>query len=320
MANDLTLTLSEGSLTAAPSRQVALYESVPVIATGLVWTAGHSYLALLFVGDDEAGAVDTVTESVAAGTGVVTWSWTMPLTHAALITACTGRGCQATLCLWDATAERWAMRAPLFVAYAPEPTGFVASDPTVTPATAGQIATAVAAHNTSATAHADRFAAVALLSAEAPHALGAAASEGTATDASRHDHVHPFPTAANVGAPALATLTAAGSRYRATAAGTVAEQKCLVALAEAGAGAWAPALTAGAHHTVTRSGIWSGITPSGLEIGEGCTVTITGAFATTTTGITADATDALADITAASVLLVIWREASGYRAVCWEKA
>lgn len=127
-------------------------------------------------------------------------------------------------------------------------------------------------------------------------------------------------TAAGVGAPALSILTAAGSRYRATAAGTVGEQKCLVVLAEAGAGGWSPALTAGAHHTVTRSGILTGITPSGLEIGEGCTITITGAFATTTTGITADASGDLDDIAAASVGMVIWREASGYRAICWEKA
>lgn len=133
-------------------------------------------------------------------------------------------------------------------------------------------------------------------------------------------------TAADVGAiatgaaPLLATLTAAGSRYRATGAGAVGEAKCLVALAEAGAGVWAPTLTAGAHHTVTRSGIWTGITPSGLEIGEGCAGVITGAFATTTTGVTADASGDLDDIAGASVGWVIWREASGYRMVCWAKA
>lgn len=118
----------------------------------------------------------------------------------------------------------------------------------------------------------------------------------------------------------LATLMTAGSRYRATASGVVAEQKCLVALPEAGAGAWSPTLTAGAHHTVTRSGIWTGITPSGLEIGEGCCGSISGAAGTTTTGVTADWSGALDDIAGASVGWVIWREASGYRMACWAKA
>jgi len=123
-----------------------------------------------------------------------------------------------------------------------------------------------------------------------------------------------------IGAVAASTGTAAGDRLRWTAGGTVERQPCLVDLGTAGAGSFAPTLKDGAHHTVTRTGIWTGITPSGLEIGEGCTGTITGAFATATTGVIADKAGDLDDIAAASVGWVIWREASGHRMVCWEKA
>ena len=142
------------------------------------------------------------------------------------------------------------------------------------------------------------------------------AAPGTAMTAARRDHVHATDTAL----VPKSTGTTAGDRLRWTASATVERTACLVALPSAGAGAWAPALVAGAHHTVTRTGIWTGITPSGLEIGEGCSGIIAGAYATTTTGVTADATDDLADIAAASVGFVLWREASGYRMVCWEKA
>jgi hypothetical protein len=125
-------------------------------------------------------------------------------------------------------------------------------------------------------------------------------------------------TAAGVGAAALAALTAAGSRYRASGAGAVAEQKCAVALGNAGAGAWAPALTAGAGHTVTRTGIWEGITPSGLEIGEGCHGRISGAYATTTTGVLPAFAGALDDIAAAVVDFILYRTAGGYYMACWE--
>ena len=122
------------------------------------------------------------------------------------------------------------------------------------------------------------------------------------------------------GALMKSVVTTAGDRIRATASATVERVPCTVALAEATAGGWSPALKAGAHHTVTRSGILTGITPSGLEIGEGCSGVITGAYATTTIGVTADVTGALADIAGASVGWVIWREASGYRMGCWAKA
>ena len=80
-------------------------------------------------------------------------------------------------------------------------------------------------------------------------------------------------------------------------------------------------LTSDAHHTVIRTGIWTNITPSGLEIGEGCSGVITGAYAVSgSAGVTADATGDLAAIAAASVGWVIWREAAGYRMVCWERA
>jgi len=118
----------------------------------------------------------------------------------------------------------------------------------------------------------------------------------------------------------LSLLTAAGGRFRATAAGVAAQTLPLADLGTVGAGAWAPALTPDAHHTVTRSGIWTGITPSGLEIGEGCTGIITGAFATTTTPVTADADGDLDAIAGASVGFVLWRESSGYRMTCWGKA
>jgi len=197
---------------------------------------------------------------------------------------------------------------------------------------------------------------VAPLSDTTPQALGVAAA-GDGTTASRHNHVHDMPDAADVGAEAsgavathaalttgvhgvgagtiaqiaditaaqaaaiaLAVGTTAGDRLGCTAAGVWVRQPCLVALPDAGAGAWAPALTPGAHHTVTRTGIWTGITPSGLEIGEDCGGTIAGAFGTTTTGVTADATGDLADIDLASVGWYIIREASGYRMTCWEKA
>jgi len=125
---------------------------------------------------------------------------------------------------------------------------------------------------------------------------------------------------ATLGAIAKSLGTTAGDTIRLSASATPERVPCLVALPEAGAGAWAPVLTAGATHTVTRSGIWTGITPSGLEIGEGCSGTITGAYDTTTTGVTADAAGDLEHIAAASVGWVIWREAGGYRMVCWEKA
>jgi hypothetical protein len=144
MANPCTITLTEGNLSGSLSRQIALYETVPVAVTGLVWTAGHTYLALLFRGTTQMGSADSITESVGSG-AVLTWSFDFSFTHSALIAACTGQGVGVTFALWDATAERWAMKTPITVQAAAEPTGFVPNDPTVTAATAGQIATAVAA-------------------------------------------------------------------------------------------------------------------------------------------------------------------------------
>ncbi len=118
----------------------------------------------------------------------------------------------------------------------------------------------------------------------------------------------------------LSLVTTAGDRIRATGSATVERVPALVALPDAPAGDWTPALKAGSHHTVTRTGIWTGIAPTGLEIGEGCSGVITGAYATTTTGVTADAEGDLDAIAAASVGWLIWREATGYRMVCWERA
>ena len=156
-----------------------------------------------------------------------------------------------------------------------------------------------------------------------PHSV-TAAQAGAPTTANLTDHTgaaNPHSGSEPTGTAVLESLgTTAGDRIRFSASGTPARQACLVALSEAGAGGWAPALTAGADHTVTRTGVLTGITPSGLEIGEGCSGTITGAYETTTTGVTADWSDALDDIAAASVGFVLWREAGGYRMICWEKA
>jgi hypothetical protein len=117
---------------------------------------------------------------------------------------------------------------------------------------------------------------------------------------------------------ALSLVTTAGDTLRGTGAGTVEKVAALTVLAEAGAGDWAPVLKANSTHTVVRSGIWTDITPSGLEPGEGCSGRITGQYAAGTTGLAAAFDGALDDIGAAVVDFVIYRIGSTYYGACRE--
>lgn len=146
--NPITITLPASGASLAPislAGQAALYDTVPVTVTGRVWDTGHTYLAIISAHDDHLGGTDAVTVTVDDETGVLTWAFDIAFTSAALIAACTGPRLRVTLSLWDAVAGRHVFRAPLDVQYAAEPAGFVPSDPSITPATAGQIAAAIAA-------------------------------------------------------------------------------------------------------------------------------------------------------------------------------
>ena len=146
--NPITITLPASGASLAPisiAGQAALYDTVPVTVTGRVWDTGHTYLAIISAHDDNLGGTDAVTVTADAETGVLTWSFDLAFTSAALIAAFTGPRLRVTLSLWDAVSGRHVFRVPLDVQYAAEPAGFVPSDPSITPATAGQIAAAIAA-------------------------------------------------------------------------------------------------------------------------------------------------------------------------------
>ena len=198
--------------------------------------------------------------------------------------------------------------------------------------TAG-ITAAVSAHNASGTAHAALFAAT-VTRATADGEVLADANRfevgqyiadawvycvKTGTQLLAYIKVYTDTLYEAVNTAILKSLgTTAGDTLRWSASGVPERSPCLVALDEAGAGDWAPALTPGAFHTVVRSGIWTGITPSGLEIGEGCSGIITGLYEATTTGVIADGEGALTDIAAAIVVWTIQRRPNGYYMNCWE--
>lgn len=146
--NEITITLPATGASLAPisvAGQAALYDTVPVRVTGRAWDIGHTYLAILSSRDAYLGGTDVITVTADSETGVLTWSFDLAFTSAALVAACTGPRVRVTLALWDAVAGRHVFRAPLDVQHAQEPAGFVPSDPSITPATAGQIAAAIAA-------------------------------------------------------------------------------------------------------------------------------------------------------------------------------
>ncbi|NLF18385.1 MAG: hypothetical protein GX595_14205 [Lentisphaerae bacterium] len=146
--NPITITLPATGAALTPlsvAGQAALYDTVPVTVTGRAWDSGHTYLAILSAHDAHLGGTDVITVTADAETGALTWSFDLAFTSAALIAACTGPRLRVTLSLWDAVAGRHVCRVPLDVQYSPEPAGFVPSDPSITPATAGQIETAIAA-------------------------------------------------------------------------------------------------------------------------------------------------------------------------------
>lgn len=171
---ELTITLAANRL--APSSivgQAALYDTLAVTVTGVPWDTGHSYIAYLAKDATYMGGTSVVT--VTFSLGIATWTFDLAFTHSALVAAFSaGAPLPVQLRLWDATAGQHVCAAPLTVQYAPEPDGWVQSDPAETAATAGQIATAVAAHTSDAT---DAHDASAISVAATPTNYTAAAAE-----------------------------------------------------------------------------------------------------------------------------------------------
>ena len=122
-------------------------------------------------------------------------------------------------------------------------------------------------------------------------------------------------TAAQAGAPALSLISAAGVRFRGTAAGAVEGVLPTAALANL-TGAAAPALKDGQVMTGTVTGIVSGITPTGLEDGEGCVLKLANAslYAITISPMVEAWTGATSDRAAANTLWTVFRSGATYYA------